>query len=420
MSLPKRDGLWRNLVEKGERARWEIRPTSTYRALLDAAHAQPLLLVEDVVSGKLRDLREKIERGERALLDAIAATDADAVVLTEEAKALVATALEHDDEKNTEGGKKKKTRGGGRGGRGRGRGRGKGRGEGRSSSDASAAPSSSWGSNPWTAAARARNEEIGGLNEDDLVSAISLCARNMPRRVSPATASFADACAVLREVQKAHGVDFGVRAGGDFTLPPLVSRAAQRVGFPGDFAAREATLAVTSKGGTHRSWAKPPPAAPARAEDVVDLCGEEEQNDGDGDDDGIVHLDLTSEEDEEEERDDDDVHVYAHEPREEDAVRARGASGVQIPTVGRDARIAAVVAAAKELIETRKSLRRLERAIKPPSVKRKRTVSSHPRWVDQSGGGYGGVNYATGAGMGWEGQGTRSMGVGVEHFYEGF
>jgi hypothetical protein len=260
-------GVGKKIVEKGSAALWEVRPATAYTMLLASARGQRLLAVEDKVEQRLKALREDVGMGEKRL--ARAEDDAKVAGVALPAAVAEAAGRAGGAAAAAEAGGDRAGRGGGRrGGRGA-RGGGTGRGVRKSdSADAAAAgsPPKRWNPEPWSTSAAA-DERIGGMNEKELAAAIDIALRQMPMKISPATASSADVARVLRAVQAAHGINLGLdhprgggggvpcgggvatgAQGGDLQLPSLVARAVQRCGFPTDFLARGATLAAAAKG----------------------------------------------------------------------------------------------------------------------------------------------------------------------------
>jgi hypothetical protein len=59
--------VYKKIVEEGDKATWEVKPTSVYTALLELSAGQELLAVEDGVEKKLTELREDVSMGVKRL-----------------------------------------------------------------------------------------------------------------------------------------------------------------------------------------------------------------------------------------------------------------------------------------------------------------------------------------------------------------
>jgi hypothetical protein len=230
--------------------------------------------------------------------------------------------------------------------------------------------------------------------------------------VSPATADAADFVRVLRYAQRQHSLNLGVPAfakGANHfesphtlrltlqRVPDLVLRAARRCGFPTDFAQRAATLAKAGvRGAAGADAASPAPKGqPAgTADDVLDLV-----SDDDDDDDDVVVID------------EDEAGAFAAATRPSPQTKPAGFV-IASPSVLASA-LAELRLAVGDLEKARADKERVEKAVRNV-VKRKRARLFGPREAVFEGNAIGlGVDFATGAGAGWEGQGTASMGMNV-------
>jgi hypothetical protein len=233
------------------------------------------------------------------------------------------------------------------------------------------------------------------------------------RRVSPATADAADFVRVLRYAQRQHSLNLGVPAfakGANHfespqtlrltleKVPPLVLRAARRCGFPTDFAQRAATLAKAGvRGAAGADAASPAPKGqPAgTADDVLDLVSDD---DDDVDDVGVIDFP-------------DEAGAFAAATRPSPQTKPAGFVFAS-PSVLASA-LAELRLAVGDLEKARSDKERVEKAVRNV-VKRKRARLFGPREAVFEENAIGlGVDFATGAGAGWEGQGTASMGMNV-------
>ena len=430
------------LLEKGEVATWRVTPATAYRALLNRAKREPLLAVQDAVAtrvaraGAERDAAdETLARAEEECEALGADVPADIAERARAARSLDARLRAEDATDTDKKARASRVLGATRrhplpskaafaGTRGV------------SDSRVPRFARPAWesrdlsreknGSSDAERGARAEESAreleplVGGFDEKGLASVLAAATQLAPgRRVSPATADAADFVRVLRYAQRQHGLDLGVprqnaaRSTAETLerVPPLVLRAARRCGFPTDFARRASTLAkadakagaaVFSAAGSSPSARAapedPPPAG--TADDVLDLVSDDEE-----------------EEEEEEEEvvviDEDDDEPDADEPAATPPAKKKPAAFViASPSVLASA-LAELRAAVGDLEKARAELDRVEKAVRNV-VKRKRARAFGPREAVFEGDAFGlGVDFATGAGAGWEGAGTASMGMDV-------
>jgi hypothetical protein len=235
------------------------------------------------------------------------------------------------------------------------------------------------------------------------------------RRVSPATADAADFVRVLRYAQRQHSLNLGVprkaKGANHFespttlrltlqSVPDLVLRAARRCGFPTDFAQRAATLAKAGvRGAVGADAASPAPKGqPAgTADDVLDLVSDDDDDD---DVEDVVVIDFP-----------DEAGAFAAATQTPPPAKPAGFVFAS-PSVLASA-LAELRLALGDLEKARSDKERVEKAVRNV-VKRKRARLFGPREAVFEGNAIGlGVDFATGAGAGWEGQGTASMGMNV-------
>ena len=427
------------LLGKGEVAVWRVTPATAYRALLDRAKREPLLAVQDAVASRIaragaaRDAAdETLARAEEECAALGADVPADLAERARAARSLDAR-LRAEDATDTD----KKARASRVLGATRRRPppskaafagtRGvsvsvprfpRPAWESRNLSGLSRDGSSDFPPRGKRAEESARELEplVGGFDEKGLASVLAAATRLAPgRRVSPATADAADFVRVLRYAQRQHGLDLGVsRQNAAETsapilaslretlerVPPLVLRAARRCGFPTDFARRASTLAKADAK-ARAAPEDPPPAG--TADDVLDLVSDDDDDDDDDDDEEVVVID----EDDDEPADDEPA---ATPP----AKKKPAAFVVASPSVLASA-LAELREAVGDLEKARVELDRVEKAVRNV-VKRKRARAFGPREAVFEGDAFGfglGVDFATGAGAGWEGAGTASMGMDV-------
>jgi hypothetical protein len=423
-------------------ATWRVTPATAYRALVDRAAREPLLAVHDAVATRIERAKATLSDAEKNLRSAEEECAKFGVDVPEEIAARAKTARREcgtDLNDATE----KKARASKRASRVLGTTRrhppfskhsnptpkekeketiprfARPAWESRDE-DAAASPS---GDEKKTAAAAAAEENknprdesresLGGFDEKGLASVLAAATQLAPgRRVSPATADAADFVRVLRYAQRQHSLNLGVPAfakGANHfespttlrltleKVPPRVLRAARRCGFPTDFAQRAATLA---KAGVHGAVgadaASPAPKGqPAgTADDVLDLV-----SDDDDDDDDVVVID------------EDEAGAFAAATRPSPQTKPAGFV-IASPSVLASA-LAELRLAVGDLEKARSDKERVEKAVRNV-VKRKRARLFGPREAVFEGNAIGlGVDFATGAGAGWEGQGTASMGMNV-------
>ena len=404
------------LLEKGEVAVWRVTPATAYRALLDRAAREPLLAVQDAVAtrvaraGAARDAAdETLARAEEECAALGADVPADLAERARAARVRLGARLRAEDA--TE----KKARASRVLGATRRR---------PPPPKAAFAPKPSvprfarpaWESRNLSGFSRDGSPLVGGLDEKGLASVLAAATRLAPgRRVSPATADAADFVRVLRYAQRQHGLDLGVpRQNAAETsapilaslretlerVPPLVLRAARRCGFPTDFARRASTLAKADAE-ARAAPEDPPPAG--TADDVLDLVSDDDDDDDEEEEEEVVVID----EDDDEPADDEPA---ATPP----AKKKPAAFVVASPSVLASA-LAELREAVGDLEKARAELDRVEKAVRNV-VKRKRARAFGPREAVFEGDAFGfglGVDFATGAGAGWEGAGTASMGMDV-------
>jgi hypothetical protein len=183
-------------------------------------------------------------------------------------------------------------------------------------------------------------------------------------------------------------------------VPPLVLRAARRCGFPTDFAQRAATLAKAGvRGAAGADAASPAPKGqPAgTADDVLDLVSDDDDDVDKTSD--VVVIDSP------------DEAAFAAATRPSPQTKPAGFV-IASPSVLASA-LAELRLAVGDLEKARADKERVEKAVRNV-VKRKRARLFGPREAVFEGNAIGlGVDFATGAGAGWEGQGTASMGMNV-------
>ena len=434
------------LQEKGEVATWRVTPATAYRALVDRAAREPLLAVHDAVATRIERAKATLSDAEKNLRSAEEECAKFGVDVPEEIAARAKTARREcgtDLNDATE----KKARASKHASRVLGATRrhppfskrsnptptekeqeketiprfARPAWESRDEDDA-ASPS---GDEKKTAAAAAEEnknprdesrESLGGFDEKGLASVLAAATQLAPgRRVSPATADAADFVRVLRYAQRQHSLNLGVPAfakGANHfesphtlrltlqKVPPLVLRAARRCGFPTDFAQRAATLAKAGvRGAAGADAASPAPKGqPAgTADDVLDLVSDDDDDD---DDDDVVVIDFP-----------DEAGAFAAATRPSPQTKPAGFVFAS-PSVLASA-LAELRASVGDLEKARSELERVEKAVRN-AVKRKRARLFGPREAVFEGNAIGlGVDFATGAGAGWEGQGTASMGMNV-------
>jgi hypothetical protein len=431
------------LLEKGEVATWRVTPATAYRALVDRAAREPLLAVHDAVATRIERAKATLSDAEKNLRSAEEECAKFGVDVPEEIAERAKTAR-RDCGTDLNDATEKKTRASKHASRVLGATRrhppfskhsnptpkekeketiprfARPAWESRDE-DAAASPS---GDEKKTAAAAAAEsnknpqdsesrESLGGFDEKGLASVLAAATQLAPgRRVSPATADAADFVRVLRYAQRQHSLNLGVPAfakGANHfespttlrltleKVPPLVLRAARRCGFPTDFAQRAATLAKAGvRGAAGADAASPAPKGqPAgTADDVLDLV-----SDDDDDDDDVVVID------------EDEAGAFAAATRPSPQTKPAGFV-IASPSVLASA-LAELRLAVGDLEKARADKERVEKAVRNV-VKRKRARLFGPREAVFEGNAIGlGVDFATGAGAGWEGQGTASMGMNV-------
>jgi len=431
------------LLEKGEVATWRVTPATAYRALVDRAAREPLLAVHDAVATRIERAKATLSDAEKNLRSAEEECAKFGVDVPEEIAERAKTARREcgtDLHDATE----KKARTSKHASRVLGATRrhppfskhsnptpkekatiprfARPAWESRDE-DAAASPSGDEKKKAAAAAAEEHKnprdesrESLGGFDEKGLASVLAAATQLAPgRRVSPATADAADFVRVLRYAQRQHGLDLGVpRQNAAETsapilaslretlerVPPLVLRAARRCGFPTDFARRASTLAKADAK-ARAAPEDPPPAG--TADDVLDLVSDDDDDDDDEEEEEVVVID----EDDDEPADDEPA---ATPP----AKKKPAAFVVASPSVLASA-LAELREAVGDLEKARAELDRVEKAVRNV-VKRKRARAFGPREAVFEGDAFGfglGVDFATGAGAGWEGAGTASMGMDV-------
>ena len=420
------------LLEKGELAVWRVTPATAYRALADRAAREPLLAVRDAVATRIERAKTEVAATTHALARAeeeCAALGVDVPAdVAERARAATAREKKASGKKSPEGVSTRASSArvlgatrrrppdskpphfvngdltarvprferpawestGGMNTRPR-------RGD---ADDSRVSPSGEDRPRGDTRDAR-RDECVGGFDEKGLASVLAAATQLAPgRRVSPATADAADFVRVLRYAQRQHSLDLGAPETENAKknppsaeelgetlerLPPLVLRAARRCGFPADFARRASTLA---KVGVCAAAPEAPPAG--TADEVLDLVSDDE--------DDVVVVD-------------EDEPALAADPAE--TPPAKPAPFVSASPSVLASALAELRAAARDLEEARAELERVEKAVRNV-VKRKRARAFGPREAVFEETAFGlGVDFATGAGAGWEGRGTTSMGMDV-------
>ena len=406
------------LLEKGEVAVWRVTPATAYRALLDRAKREPLLAVQDAVAtrvaraGAARDAAdETLARAEEECAALGADVPADLAERARAARVRLGVSSFRAEDATEKKAQKARVLGATR--------------RRPPPSKAAFAPKPSvprfarpaWESRNLSGFSRDGSPLVGGLDEKGLASVLAAATRLAPgRRVSPATADAADFVRVLRYAQRQHGLDLGVpRQNAAETsapilasrttttlerVPPLVLRAARRCGFPTDFARRASTLAKADAK-ARAAPEDPPPAG--TADDVLDLVSDDDDDDDDEEEEEVVVID----EDDDEPADDEPA---ATPP----AKKKPAAFVVASPSVLASA-LAELREAVGDLEKARAELDRVEKAVRNV-VKRKRARAFGPREAVFEGDAFGfglGVDFATGAGAGWEGAGTASMGMDV-------
>ena len=445
------------LLEKGEVSVWRVTPATAYRALLDRAKREPLLAVQDAVASRVARAGAARDAADQTLARAeeeCAALGADVPAdVAERARAArlgakkEALRAEDATEKNARAERAPSVLGATRrrpppskavfaGTRGVSVSVPRFARPAWESRDVFASLSRDGSSDAergkraeTSASSELEPREVGGFDEKGLASVLAAATQLAPgRRVSPATADAADFVRVLRYAQRQHGLDLGVpRQNAAETsapralyetierVPPLVLRAARRCGFPTDFARRASTLAKAdakkSKAGaavfgdagsspSARAAPEDPPPA-GTADDVLDLVSDYDDDDDDDDEEEVVVID----EDDDEPADDEPA---ATPP----AKKKPAAFVIASPSVLASA-LAELRAAVGDLEKARAELDRVEKAVRNV-VKRKRARAFGPREAVFEGDAFGlGVDFATGAGAGWEGAGTASMGMDV-------
>ena len=420
------------LLEKGEVSVWRVTPATAYRALADRAAREPLLAVRDAVATRIERAKTEVAATTHALARAeeeCAALGVDVPAdVAERARAATAREKKASGKKSPEGVSTRASSArvlgatrrrppdskpphfvngdltarvprferpawestGGMNTRPR-------RGD---ADDSRVSPSGEDRPRGDTRDAR-RDECVGGFDEKGLASVLAAATQLAPgRRVSPATADAADFVRVLRYAQRQHSLDLGAPETENAKknppsaeelgetlerLPPLVLRAARRCGFPADFARRASTLA---KVGVCAAAPEAPPAG--TADEVLDLVSDDE--------DDVVVVD-------------EDEPALAADPAE--TPPAKPAPFVSASPSVLASALAELRAAARDLEEARAELERVEKAVRNV-VKRKRARAFGPREAVFEETAFGlGVDFATGAGAGWEGRGTTSMGMDV-------
>ena len=438
------------LLEKGEVATWRVTPATAYRALVDRAAREPLLAVHDAVATRIERAKAKLSDAEKNLRSAEEECAKFGVDVPENIAERAKTARrECGTDLNDATEKKARFSASKRASRVLGATRrhpplskhsnptpketekekeketiprfARPAWESRDEDDA-ASPSGDEKKKAAAAAAEEKQnprdesrESLGGFDEKGLASVLAAATQLAPgRRVSPATADAADFVRVLRYAQRQHSLDLGVPAfsakGANHRespqtlgetlqrVPPLVLRAARRCGFPTDFAQRAVTLAkagVRGAAGADAREGSAPKGQPAGTEDeVLDLVS-------DDDDEDVVVID------------EDEAALAAATPFLTPPAKPASTGFVfASPSVLASA-LAELRAALGDLEKARSELELVEKAVRNV-VKRKRARAFGPREAVFEGDAFGlGVDFATGAGAGWEGQGTASMGMNV-------
>ena len=462
------------LLEKGQVATWKVTPTTTYHALVAKAKGEPLLSVEDEVERRITDAKDWVETAESALHRAEEECTSLGVEVLADVAALVRSANTIEEAAGTARFKSKNTKAKnvlGSANRGKKKtGRVVGRGV---SQEIEPTPLPHFDRPAWESAdtgtrgAEKNNSSqvprLNGFDEKELAAVLLSAVAQMPRpKVSPATACANDLIKKLQYAQKHHLLDLGVPVSGDgnsstdalLSLDPLVLRAVRRCGIPVDFSQRTAVLAKAT-GGT---------PVPQKMHDCGYQPGQGSNNQGSfsgtghrlSGDDGVSMVDVlksrasstsqvrtnntppeTSEAIDLVSNDEDDDDVVVIDYDGVDGTRKTPADTQNTPAESTQmqsdlnqpkkpapffaspAALASTLkelrSSAEDLIRARAELDSVTRATRT-AVKRKRGGSSvHGENMVFGGerGGTGGVDFATGAGAGWEGQGSGSMGFDV-------